>query len=75
LRRPPYGVLYQAEERKETRVSNGYLFICSYRTERECFERKLFAMPMSQWNWVSQVRKGDILFASMKKKIREHLIL
>ena len=58
----PSGVLYEAEERKETRVPNGYVFICGHRTERECFERKLFAMPKSDWNRVSQVKKGDILF-------------
>jgi len=57
-----YGVLYEAEEGKETRVPTGYVFICSHRTERECFEKKLFAMPMSEWNRISQVKKGDILF-------------
>jgi len=61
-RKLPYGVLYEAEERKETRIPNGYVFICSYGTERECFERKLFAMPMSDWDRISQVKKGDILF-------------
>jgi len=64
-RRLPSGVLYEAEESKETYVPSvpgGYVFICSHGTERECFERNLFAMPMSDWNWVSQVRKGDILF-------------
>jgi len=59
------GVLYEAEEKEEAhpaRAPNGYVFICSYRTERECFERKLFAMPKYDWNRVSQVEKGDILF-------------
>jgi len=65
LGRLPYGVLYEVEQGKEegaARVPVGYVFICSSRTERECFERKLFAMPMSEWSWVSQVKKGDSLF-------------
>ena len=65
LGRLPYGVLYEVEQGKEeraARVPSGYVFICSHRTERECFERKLFAMPMSEWSWASQVKKGDILF-------------
>ena len=71
-RKLPYGVLYEAEERKETRIPNGYVFICSYGTERECFERKLFAMPMSDWNRVSQVKKGDILFLLNYESNRLH---
>ena len=65
-------MLYEAEERKDGRVPNGYVFICSYRTERECFERKLFAMPMSDWNRVSQVKKGDILFLLNYQSNRLH---
>jgi len=63
--RLPHGVLYEAERIKEThanRTAKGYVFICSYGTERECFERKLFAMPMSRWDGVSRTKKGDILF-------------
>jgi len=71
-RRLAPGVLYEAEERKEMRVPNGYVFICSHRTERECFERKLFAMPMSDWNRVSQVKKGDILFLLNYQSNRLH---
>jgi len=68
----PSGVLYETEERKETKVPNGYVFICSHGTERECFERKLFAMPMSNWNRVSQVKKGDILFLLNYQNNRLH---
>jgi len=59
----PYGVLYTTEqETKEARAPNGYVFLCNDRTERECLERKLFGSPKSDWNRVSQVKKGDILF-------------
>ena len=71
----PYGVLYEAGEIRETHaagVPNGYVFICSHRTERECFERKLFAMPVSEWNRVSLVRKGDILFLLNYQSNRLH---
>jgi len=74
-RRLPYGLLYEAEQGKEggpARVPSGYVFICSHRTERECFERKLFAMPMSNWNRVSQVKKGDILFLFNYQSNRLH---
>jgi len=71
----PYGVLYEAEESKEAHVArapSGYVFICSHRTERECFERKLFAMPMSDWNRVAEVKKGDILFLLNYQSNRLH---
>ena len=62
-RRLPYGVLYTAEEEtKEARPLNGYVFLCNNRTEGECLERKLFGLPRSEWNRVSQVKEGDILF-------------
>jgi len=62
-KRLPYGVLYTAEqETKEARVPNGYVFLCNNRTEGECLERKLFGAPKTEWNRVSQVKKGDILF-------------
>lgn len=72
LAKLPFGVLYEIGERKETIVPNGYVFICSHRTERECFERTLFAMPKSAWNWVSQVKKGDILFLLNYQSNRLH---
>jgi len=59
----PPGVLYRAEEEtKEVRPLNGYVFLCNNRTEGECLERKLFGAPKSEWNRVSRVKKGDILF-------------
>ena len=59
----PYGVLYAAEPKPEqVRALNGYVFLCNNRTERECLERKLFGAPKSEWNRVSQVKKGDVLF-------------
>jgi len=74
-RRLPYGVLYGAEESGEghaLRVPSGYVFICGHRTERECFERRLFAMPMSEWKRVSQVKKGDVLFLLNYQNNRLH---
>jgi len=64
-KRLPHGVLYEAEEGKVetlTKPPSGYVFLCNNRTERECLERKLFGSPKSEWNRVSQVKKGDILF-------------
>ena len=59
----PPGVLYSAErEKKEARAPNGYVFLCNNGTERECLERKLFGSPKSEWNRVSQVKEGDMLF-------------
>jgi len=61
--RLPPGVLYEAEQKtKEARPPNGYVFLCDNRTERECLERKLFGAPKSEWNRVSQVKRGDLLF-------------
>jgi len=74
-RKLPSGVLYEADKSKEgyaAGVPNGYVFICSHGTERECFERKLFAMPMSDWNRVSRVKKGDILFLLNYQSNRLH---
>ena len=67
-------MLYEVEQGKEgrTQVPNGYVFICSHRTERECFERKLFGMPMSEWNRVSEVKKGDVLFLLNYQSNRLH---
>lgn len=62
-RRLPYGVLYTAEqETEQARPANGYVFLCNNRTERACLEKKLFGAPKSNWDRVSQVREGDILF-------------
>jgi len=71
-RRLPSGVLYEAEEKKEERALNGYVFLCNNRTERECLERKLFGSPKSEWNRVSQVREGDILFLLNYQSNRLH---
>lgn len=67
------GVLYEAkEESKEVRVPSGYVFLCSNRTERECLEKKLFGSPKSEWNRVSQVKEGDILFLLNYQSNRLH---
>jgi len=56
----PYGILYKAEI--PARLPSGYVFLCSNRTESECLEKKLFGSPRSEWNRVSQVKNGDVLF-------------
>ena len=72
-RQLPYGVLYAAErETKEPRPPSGYVFLCNNRTERECLERKLFGLPKSEWNRVSQVKEGDILFLLNYQSNRLH---
>ena len=57
--------MYEVEEHKAeaaARPLSGYVFLCNNRTERECLEKKLFGAPKSEWNRVSQVKEGDILF-------------
>ena len=69
----PYGVLFTAEqETKEARPPNGYVFLCNGRTERECLEKNLFGSPKSEWNRVSQVKRGDILFLLNYRTNRLH---
>jgi len=69
----PAGVLYEAEE-VETIAgpSCGYVFLCSNRTEQECLQKKLFGLPQSEWNRVSQVKEGDILFLLNYQNNRLH---
>jgi len=58
-------VLYEAKEGKVETIAkppSGYVFLCNSRTESECLEKKLFGSPKSEWNRVSQVKKGDVLF-------------
>jgi len=71
----PSGVLYEVEEGKVetvTKPSIGYIFLCNNRTERECLEKKLFGSPKSEWNRVSQVKEGDILFLLNYQSNRLH---
>jgi len=71
-RRLPHGVLYEVEERKGMRAPNGYVFLCNERTESECLEKKLFGAPKSEWNRVSQVKEGDVLFLLNYQRNRLH---
>ena len=57
----PRGVLYEKEERKESRPASGFVFLCSNRTERECIDNRVFGLPESMKYRVSQVKSGDIL--------------
>jgi len=68
----PCGVLYEAEEKKEAKLPNGYVFLCNNRTERECLEKKLFGSPKFEWNRVSRVKKGDVLFLLNYQSNRLH---
>jgi len=40
----------------------GYLFLCTNRTQRECFQKKLFGRSHKFWGWVEQIRAGSSLF-------------
>ena len=72
-RRLPYGVLYELkEESKEARAPAGYVFLCNNRTESECLDKGLFGSPKSEWNRVSRVKKGDILFLLNYQSNRLH---
>jgi len=71
----PSGVLYEAEESRAeeaARPPSGYVFFCNNRTESECLEKQLFGAPRSEWNWVSQVKRGDILFLLNYESHRLH---
>jgi hypothetical protein len=61
MQRPP-GVLYEKEGIKQAREPTGWVFLCNNSTETECLATKLFGSPKREWNIVSQVKKGDILF-------------
>ena len=65
-------MLYKVEEKKVARPPNGYVFLCSNWTEKECLEKKLFGSPKSHGDRVSQVKKGDILFLFNYRKNRLH---
>jgi len=40
----------------------GYLFICSNRTQNECLQKRLFGLARKYWGWVQQIRIGTPLF-------------
>jgi hypothetical protein len=44
------------------RKLKGFIFTCSNRTQKECFERKLFGMHERHKDRVLQVKEGDHLF-------------
>jgi hypothetical protein len=65
----PFGVIYDAvleqrklEQRRDLEAANGFVLLCGNWTERECLERRLFGAPYDEWNRISQIKKGDVLF-------------
>lgn len=58
----PRGVLYEKQNEKEETPQNGFVFLCSNQTERECLDNRVFGLPESMRYRASQVKKGDILF-------------
>lgn len=40
----------------------GAIFMSNIATKRECFKRKVFALPSSMGNFVKQVKEGMVLF-------------
>jgi hypothetical protein len=43
-------------------ILEGYLFLCSNRTQSECLQKRLFGLAHKYWGWVQQVRIGTPLF-------------
>lgn len=44
------------------RNQEGYLFLCSNRTQNECLQKRLFGLARKYWGWVQQIRTGTPLF-------------
>lgn len=40
----------------------GYLFLCSNRTQNECFKKKIFGLTRKYLGWVEQIKIGTPLF-------------
>lgn len=40
----------------------GYIFTCTNKTEKECFDRMIFATNKLYGDNVLQIEKGDVLF-------------
>ena len=40
----------------------GYVFLCSNRTQSECFRKRLFGLTRKYWGWVEQIEVGTPLF-------------
>jgi hypothetical protein len=42
--------------------SSGYLFLCSNKTQKECFQERLFGLPQQFLGWVQQITIGTPIF-------------
>ena len=40
----------------------GYLFLSSNRTQKECFQKKLFGSTRKFWGWIEEIKIGTSLF-------------
>ena len=47
---------------KGGRVQEGYIFVCTSKSEQECFDRMLFATTHVYGENILKIKKGDILF-------------
>ncbi|MDQ3882464.1 MAG: DNA methylase [Thermoproteota archaeon] len=47
---------------KEGRIPEGYIFVCTSKSEQECFDRMLFATTHVYGENILKIKKGDILF-------------
>jgi len=47
---------------KGGRVPKGYIFVCTSKSEQECFDRMLFATTHVYGENILKIKKGDILF-------------
>ena len=48
--------------------SSGHIFVCTKKTEKECFSRALFGGPMSMWKEISKINNETAIFLFKKTK-------
>ena len=56
------GKLSTGSSRLSDETVEGYLFLCSNRTQKECFQKKLFGSTREKWGWVEEIKMGTPLF-------------
>lgn len=52
---------------------SGHVFVCTSRTEHECFGRSLFGAPMSKWKEIREIRGDTAIF--LFKRTATHPIM
>jgi len=48
--------------------TSGHVFVCTKRTEQECFSRGLFGAPMTMWSEVSKIHNKTAIFLFKRSK-------